>query len=242
MDELAASQLTQTALMAKVEALEQRLTTEAVSPDELGRALDQAFNQAHDNLLANLPADERVDQLGNELAALRDEIERTSNVRPEAMGSPSPEQIRREIELGLEDLTRQLEQRVAASAGTGLPDAAAVDAETERSLMAIERLGLRLGEHDRALAELMGTRGVTRRLDDLAAQLEDLAASGPAVGDASEGRSSAGASAEVRSLARRMDEAEQSSRADREKLLDRLERMAAKLDWRLHRLETGGSE
>ena len=42
---------------------------------------------------------------------------------------------------------------------------------------------------------------------------------------------------EVKALMRRVEDAEVASQADREKLMNRLERMATSIDWRLQRLE-----
>ena len=46
----------------------------------------------------------------------------------------------------------------------------------ERVLMAIERLSMHLAGHDRALAEVMQTRGTMQRLDELSDRIDDIAA------------------------------------------------------------------
>ena len=112
--------------------------------------------------------------------------------------------------------------------------------------MTIERLGLHLGEHDRALAELMQTRNLPKKLDELAARVEEIAGGAPA-GVPSRRRARGARSAasgasepstgEVKALMRRVEDAEVASQADREKLMNRLERMASSIDWRLQRLE-----
>jgi tetrahydromethanopterin S-methyltransferase subunit G len=115
--------------------------------------------------------------------------------------------------------------------------------------MAIERVGLHLGEHDRALAEMRGSRAVTQRLDELAARVDDLAGSGQSAAPGprgSEGHSFARRSVEpdleMRSLIRRLEDVEETAHAGREKLMNRLERMASSIDWRLQRLESGDPE
>jgi hypothetical protein len=90
----------------------------------------------------------------------------------------------------------------------------------------------------------MRTRNLPQRLDELAARVEELAGGAPAggapgtrreVGSFSAAEPSTG---EVKALMRRVEDAEVASQADREKLMNRLERMASSIDWRLQRLES----
>ena len=119
--------------------------------------------------------------------------------------------------------------------------------------MTLERLGLHLGEHDRALAELMRSRNLPKRLDELAARVDELAGGGagsclpPARPRGRRGqgprlrpqpRALPGELAhEMKALLRRVEDAEIANAEDREKLMVRLERMASSIDWRLQRLE-----
>ena len=113
--------------------------------------------------------------------------------------------------------------------------------------MTLERLGLHLGEHDRALAELMRSRNLPKKLDELAARVDEIAGGAPARGcEAGSGHAardrhasapSEPSTGEVKALMRRVEDAEVASQADREKLMNRLERMASSIDWRLQRLE-----
>ena len=149
------------------------------------------------------------------------------------------------------ELTRELEERLAAAeaqpraGGSVTGDASALDELLERNRMTIERLGLHLGEHDRALAELMQTRSIPKTLEELAARVEEIAGGAPAGGQPAAGhaardrerRPSEPSTGEVKALMRRVEDAEVASQADREKLMNRLERMAASIDWRLQRLE-----
>ena len=123
---------------------------------------------------------------------------------------------------------------------TGLEDV------LERNRMTIERLGLHLGEHDRVLAELMRSRDLPEKLDELAARVDEIAGGAPAGGAKPAPRtrreigtfsSSEPSTGEVKALMRRVEDAEVASQADREKLMNRLERMASSIDWRLQRLE-----
>jgi hypothetical protein len=131
--------------------------------------------------------------------------------------------------------------------------------ELESNRMTLERLGLHLGEHDRALAELMRARNLPKRVDELEARIEELAegatlapgsgstasAEGDGEGDGRgrgfdrSARAMPGEIAhEIKALLRRVEDAEIANAEDREKLMVRLERMASSIDWRLQRLET----
>ena len=115
----------------------------------------------------------------------------------------------------------------------------------ERFRMTLERLSLHLAEHDRTLSEMRSARGVPQRLDELAAQVDALAAGGAASSDGASGRRrEPGYSRdlepnEMRQLIRRIEDCEEAAHEGREKLMNRLERMASSIDWRLQRLEAG---
>ena len=114
--------------------------------------------------------------------------------------------------------------------------------ELERLRMAIERMSLHLGEQERAIAEVMRSRGVTQRLDELEARIDDVAAGAVAGGaPAADGSTPAAAAGgpDMRALIRRLDSAEEALEAERDKLLTKLERIASSLDWRMRRLESG---
>ena len=122
--------------------------------------------------------------------------------------------------------------------------------EVERVLMAVERLGLHLSEHDRALAELMSRRG-SSKVEELAARIDELETYGVGAGAVVASTDGTGIPAtvsmaetrdlrgELRSLTRQVTELEDSSKADREKFLTQLERMASSIDWRIRRIESG---
>ena len=115
--------------------------------------------------------------------------------------------------------------------------------------MAVERLGLHLGEHDRALAELMSRRG-SSKVEELAARIDELETYGVASGVFVGSTGADGAPApvsladtrdlrgELRSLTRQVTDLEDTSKADREKFLTQLERMASSIDWRIRRIES----
>lgn len=120
---------------------------------------------------------------------------------------------------------------------------AAPESDTERELerlrMAIERMGMHLSEQERALVDVMRTRGMAERLDELEARLDEVASG--AVGNGAVAAPGAGATTtggvDARALARRLDGAEAALQAEREKMLTKLDRMASSIDWRLQRLE-----
>jgi hypothetical protein len=161
------------------------------------------------------------------------------------------------LEARLEGLEARLEARIAArpapaaaSGNTSELVPHVFEQEVERVLMAVERLGLHLGEHDRALAELMSRRG-SSKVEELAARIDELetygVASGAVVGSTGADGSPAPVSladtrdlrGELRSLTRQVTDLEDTSKADREKFLTQLERMASSIDWRIRRIESG---
>ena len=140
----------------------------------------------------------------------------------------------------LDQLSAEIDERLAALARPVSADDSEVLQHLERVRLSIERFGLHLGEHDRALADLTAPWGVEERLEELATRVEEVAASGPR-GDAPP--SSAGLpSGDLGALMQRVEEAETASQADRERLMSRLEKMGSSIDWRLQRLETGEPE
>jgi hypothetical protein len=103
--------------------------------------------------------------------------------------------------------------------------------------MAIERLSLRMGEHDRALKELV-------QMQHAAARAGALHAPRPAGGDGIDrgaGAEDGDLRAEVRGLAFRLTEAEEALRSDRDKAFSQIERIASSITWRLQRLEEQSS-
>ena len=145
---------------------------------------------------------------------------------------------------------RELESRIDEMLDTARLDALSsrldtpegVAGDLDRVRLATRRLGLHLEAHDRPLAELMSSRDVTQRLDELSARIDDLVANGSlAAGSAREGGGSADVTSELRALARRVEQAESTMESEREKLLTRVERTASSVDWRLRRLEAGAT-
>ena len=121
----------------------------------------------------------------------------------------------------------------------GISTGAGLEQEFDRLLAAIERLSLRIGEHDRALGELLRGGASAPRVAELAGRIAELELRGgvPAAGGGGE---SIGGGA-LLAVAGRLEEVENARKADREKLFTQIERMASALDWRLQRLEAANA-
>ena len=128
----------------------------------------------------------------------------------------------------------------APAAGGASP--ATLERDVEHVLMAIERLSVHLGAHERALTELMGAGGVVAQVRELAARVGDLETYGG--GGSGDGSAGGGAEtrAELRALMRRLEDAEAAQKSDRERVIDQLEKAAGAIDWRLQRLESVRSD
>ena len=245
------------AIREQLAQVERTPVTDPVVASELD-TLSQRLRFLDDRLNEDVATSAEVTQA---IEALRTEL--ASAVAPDATG-PTAEELQRLVDARIEaqvaaqvaervgELTRDIEERLAAAeaqpraGGSVTGDASALDDLLERNRMTIERLGLHLGEHDRALAELMQTRSIPKTLQELAARVEEIAGGAPAGGQPAPGtRREIGSVSEpstgdVKALMRRVEDAEVASQADREKLMNRLERMAASIDWRLQRLEADG--
>jgi hypothetical protein len=122
------------------------------------------------------------------------------------------------------------------------PETSELAADLDGFRLVLERLGLHLGEHDRALADLAPNRGLQERLDELTALVHDLAESASVPTAAAGAATRPPLSGDLGELLQRVEEAEAASQTDSEKLMNRLERMASSIDWRLQRLEADPSD
>ena len=255
-EQLAADGADHDSIAAKLEAVETRRASDLDTIDALGQAIDGIRHE-----LASAPATPssdapaanevvaRLDQRLSMLEALGARVDQLAEaVRAAAPVEPvqAPEGLRAEVDRRIDELGRTLDERLAAieaPASRATDQPVGLESDLERVRMSIERVGLHLGEHDRALAELMRSRGVAQQLDELSARIDEVAAT-RTVGGAATGseRTASDVSTDMRALMRRVDDSETSSQADREKLMSRLERMASSIDWRLQRLETGDAE
>ncbi len=226
-----------------IAALEARLDDVGQRVTLLGDATAsaQGTDAVPDDILARLDGTDRTtDELSTELS-------RTAEIWYAGRAA---------LEARLEELEARVAARPAPTRGSGASATVphVIEQEVERVLMAVERLGLHLSEHDRALAELMSRRG-SSKVEELAARVDELETYGVAAGAVVVGPDSGadGAAApvsmantrdlraELRSLSRQVTELEDTSKSDREKFLTQLERMASSIDWRIRRIESGES-
>ena len=133
--------------------------------------------------------------------------------------------------------TAALEESQVPERETGLAVPELIS-EVESVRLVLERVSLHLGEHDRALAELSSTRGVHERLEELTAVVRSLDQPRPAEARSSRSKDAPPVSGDVGALLQRVEEAEAAAKQSNEKLMNRLERMASSIDWRLQRLES----
>ena len=198
---------------SKLAAIESRLDTDLDAMDVIAHAVDRLRDDLarvpESGALIAAPTDEAIASLERRLQAL-EELDARVQALAETIEAPS---------------------RVQRATGEDLPDR--LEQELERFRMALERITLHLGEHDRALVDIIRS-GMTERLEELAGRVDELAG-----GDvASTGAGMPNVFGDVRALMARVEEAETASQADRDRLMTRLERMASSIDWRLQRLET----
>ena len=251
-------------LSQRLRFLDVRLNEEVPTTSEMTRAVDALRAELAS---AGTPVAVDTSELEGTIQSLSTRLDGLAeSIATGAAGSagPAAEELQRLVDERVEarvaeqvaervaELTRGLEERFAAAesqpraAGSVTGDTTGLEDLLERNRMTIERLGLHLGEHDRALAELMRSRNLPKKLDELAARVDEIAGGAPAGGakpapgtrrEIGTFSSSEPSTGEVKALMRRVEDAEIASQADREKLMNRLERMASSIDWRLQRLE-----
>ncbi len=198
----------------------------------------------------------KVDEVAARLESMEDASRATAGGEP-ASDSRLVE-VRAKLEARIDELAAELAEarRQAAAAAVAQPAApskakatatdgepAGVEGELERLRMAVERINMHLGERERAIAELMRNRAHEVKLEELVARLDELEQAAGTPAGVAAGATGGGAElhGELRGLAQRVEEAEKAAKADREKVLAQLERMASSIDWRFRRLE-GGEE
>jgi hypothetical protein len=184
-------------------------------------------------------------ELGARLAALEERVVEVAQAAPASAGKAAAADPKLAKQIAA--LSARVDQLAAGAVpvadngdGTGEapsgPTPATLERDVEHVLMAIERLSVHLGAHERALTELMGPNGVGAQMRELTARVGDLEAFG---GGGSGGSGDGGAMrAELGSLMRRLEEAETAQKKDRERVIEQLEKAAGAIDWRLQRLES----
>ncbi len=218
--------------LAEIGARVQELDTEQPDGTALAERLD-ALERAR-------PGDlDTVDVLARAMDRIRHDL--TEAARREGQNAEAREAL---AELGQRiaalELAREEEPIVQPASE---PDESELVSELERLRLVLERVGLHLGEHDRAIADLSPSRDVHERLDELTSLVHSLTAQRPdAPVMAQPPPEPTPFPTNPDDLLRRVAEAEAASQSDNEKLMGRLERMASSIDWRLQRLETDETE
>ena len=218
------------ALEARVDEGLSTLEEQAVADvrGDTGAGLDEALSESLDELT------HRIDQIERDRDAVRDELTRTA--ASWAIERASLQE--RVAELAARIVTGPMP---AVSDGQGEPFAQSPQ-EIDRLRIGVEGLRMRLAYHEKTVNDLAGSRGVVQRLDELSARLDQLAAvvaSGTGQGAGAVSRVQV-APPETAGLLSRLEEAERMRSQNREKMLEQMEKIASRMDWRLQRLEAAG--
>ena len=205
--------------------------TTATFDTDLGESLDELT--------------QRIEQIERDRDAVRNELTRTAT-------SWASERA------ALQERVSELAARIVTGPmpGTSVAEGdafAETPQELDRLRIGVEGLRMRLAYHEKTVYDLAGSRGVVQRLDELSARLDQLSAivaAGPAAISAAPGVAPTVAPAprmqvpmhapEAAVLVTRLEEAERVRDKNRDKMLEQMEKIASRMDWRLQRLETAG--
>jgi chromosome segregation ATPase len=233
---------------------EMATTVEEAGTSQVSReAWDEARSLITSRLEVEAEMSSRLDQLEERLAEV---AAHEGAVSGQPMSDPALEQQLTALASRMDQLASQVAtvRRAAAEGGAVPSDETAegdevygathvtLERDVEHVLMAIERLSVHLGAHERALTELMGAGGIVAQVRELSARVGDLETYGGGGGGGGGDGGGAEMRAELRGLMRRLEEAEASQKSDRERVIDQLEKAAGAIDWRLQRLETARSD
>ncbi len=223
-------------LTDRLDRLEQLHADRSSQVDDLAVLARAATESAHAQSGAAVgELAERLAALERDAARLGDAVERAAEEAASRTG---------ELDARLAEVTSRLHEPGPAPAPVSVSDALASggaaraagdDQDVERLRMVVERLMLDFAEHRRAVSAALSSREFTALLEELAARVDELQAGG--VVGAPAGNGGSGPRADVRALTSRLDEVEESVRASRDGVFQRLERMMGTIDWRLQRLE-----
>ena len=205
--------------------------------DELSSAApSRAAGDELDAVLSELQC--RIDRIERDRDAVGAELARAST----AWASERASLQERVSELAARIVTGPMSDDVGSSPGEAFLQA---PQELDRLRIGIEGLRMRLAYHEKTVAELAGSKSVTQRLDELASRLDQLSAivaagmSGSAAPTARIAVLAPEAyDPETSGLLSRLDETERIAKRNREAVLESLEKIASRMDWRLQRLET----
>ena len=181
----------------------------------------------------------RIEQIERDRDAVRDELARTA---------ASWAMERASLQERVSELAARIVTGPVPTAGAEEGDGHLQSPqELDRLRIGVEGLRMRLAYHEKTVSDLAGSRGVIQRLDELSARLDQLAAI-VAAGHASTGGTvqmpmsipvGAVQGVETAGLMSRLEQAERVRHETREKMLEQMEKIASRMDWRLQRLEAG---
>jgi len=239
--ELAAQAETWTAELATLEArIDEGLST-LEDHDVDGPAASESGDVAVDAGLSESLAEltQRIEHVERDGYSVREELMRTATSWADERAS-------------LQERVSELAARIvtgpmpAATAPTGEEPSEDTTKELDRLRIGMEGMRMRLAYHEKTVAELSGSRTVMQRINELSARVEQLAA---AIANGVPTPAGAAAAPVVLSLGREasglMSQIEESERLRtemRDKMLDRMEKIASQMDWRIQRLETSTKE
>jgi hypothetical protein len=210
----------------ELESLESRLSEELASV--VARTEDEPGGPVLEGALEDLAA--RIDRMESDRDAVASELFRTAEAWKAERAA-------------LHERVAELAARIVTGPATSFADPVEGEPLAERELdqlrIGIEGLRMRLAYHEKTVAEVAG-RGVVERLEELSARLDRLQSmvtAGAAAGPSFATHMSGGTSPEVSVLLHRMERAEQGVRDTHDSFLEHMERMASRLDFRLHQLE-----
>ena len=198
------------------------------------RAITLAVDGALSESLAELT--QRIEHVERDGDSVREELMRTANSWADERAS-------------LQERVSELAARIvtgpmpAATDAIGEPSEDA-SKELDRLRIGMEGMRMRLAYHEKTVAELSGTRTVMQRINELSARVDQLAAAiaggVPTPAGAAAGPADSALGAEASGLMSQIEESERLRTEMRDKMLDRMEKIASQMDWRIQRLETGG--
>ena len=238
--ELAAQAETWTAELATLEArIDEGLST--LEEHDVGDpAESEGDHVAVDGALSESLAEltQRIEHVERDGDSVRAELMRTANSWADERAS-------------LQERVSELAARIVTGpmpASTGAIGEPSEDTtkELDRLRIGMEGMRMRLAYHEKTVSELSGSRTVMQRINELSARVEQLAAAiatgVPTPAGAAAGPLIQTLGDEASGLMSQIEESERLRTEMRDKMLDRMEKIASQMDWRIQRLETGHKE
>ena len=211
-------------------------------------ALRETADRPTDGVTAETAA--RLDELASQI----ENLAAAANAAAESAAAPAPAELPADLLDRIARLEQQLEEVAAAPVAAPAPTAAAKkkgesadEKSVEQLRVVVDSMRMRAAEQEKAVAQLIGPKGLATQLDKLLARVDELetrpivaSGGGSTGGDDGGSVDDAALQQELRAIAKRVQEAQDAMQAERDKLMQRFERMASSIDWRIQRLEKTG--